>query len=193
MSEQALVFGVFENLDNATICIAALHKAGFKEAAINIVGKDCREFKYVSAKIHNPTKRAFLWFGSIGALAGLYVGPMLAPTIPYVVSFQVITTIMASVSSGIILAYMGQFMAAFLHADTPQYYANVYQGDLEHGAALISVEAESMEERLRAATIFEEHEAVEIVSRRAAPGPVIALDPACELQQSQNQPMSAAA
>lgn len=192
MSEQALVFGVFENLDKATSCIAALHKAGFKEADINIVGKDCREFKYVSAKIHNPTKRAFVWFGSIGALAGLYVGPMLAPTIPYVVSFQVITTIMASVSSGIILAYMGQFMAAFLHANTPQYYANVYEGDLDQGAALISVEAESMAKRLEASKIFEEQQAVEIISRRAVQGPVIGLEPA-KVQQGQNQPMPAAA
>lgn len=173
MSEENYVFAVFAYYGEAAQCISALHQANFKEADINLVGKDCSEFKRISARINNPNKKYFVWFGSLGALGGLYAGPILAPHLPYVVSFQIITTIMATVSSSIILAYMGQFLAAFLHANEPQHYANVYEGEVLAGQALVSISAKTAEECLTAWKIMDAHGALETISRRALSGPII--------------------
>ena len=176
ISEQDFVYGVFDHCEAAATVVQALHGAGFKSEVINLVGPNTEQFQYVSAKIKNPTKGYFLAFGIVGALGGLWAGASLAPTIPYVVSFQVLTTLMAAISGSIVMAYFSLFVSAFLTANDPQYFANVYQADMSVGAALVSVEADSAEERAIAQKIMEEFEPIELIVRRAVVGPIIGVE-----------------
>jgi hypothetical protein len=176
MSEHDFVYGVFDHCEAAGAVVQALHKAGFKSAVINLVGPKTDQFEYVSAKIKNPTKQAFVTFGAVGALGGLWAGATLAPTIPYIVSFQILTTLMAAISGSIVMAYFGMFISAFLTANDPQYYANVYQADMSVGEALVSVEADSAQQRAEAQRIMEQFEPIELVVRRAVVGPIIGVE-----------------
>ena len=177
MSQLDFVYGVFENAKDLQLIVADLHKAGFKEVDINVVGKDCPEFHHQSAKIKSPQAKYFVKYGIVGAFAGLWGGVMLAPPLHYVVTFQVMTMIMAAVSGGIVMAYIGTFLSAFLHASQPQYFANAYEGDVTNGAVLVSVECVSADERRKAYQIIDSHNPVETISRAAVVGPIIGLTP----------------
>ncbi|MBP6348870.1 MAG: hypothetical protein KA392_05000 [Candidatus Obscuribacter sp.] len=177
MSQLDFVYGVFENAKDLQLIVADLHKAGFKEVEINVVGKDCPEFHHQSAKIKSPQAKYFVKYGIVGAFAGLWGGVMLAPPLHYVVTFQVMTMIMAAVSGGIVMAYIGTFLSAFLHASQPQYFANAYEGDVTNGAVLVSVECVSADERRKAYQIIDSHNPVETISRAAVVGPIIGLTP----------------
>lgn len=177
MSQLDFVYGVFENAKDLQLIVADLHKAGFKEVDINVVGKDCPEFHHQSAKIKSPQAKYFVKYGIVGAFAGLWGGVMLAPPLHYVVTFQVMTMIMAAVSGGIVMAYIGTFLSAFLHASQPQYFANAYEGDIANGSVLVSVECVNADERRKAWQIVDSHNPVEIISRAAVVGPIIGLTP----------------
>lgn len=181
MSEYDFVYGVFDRCETAAGVVEHLHGAGFRPASINLVGPDTKAFQYVSAKIKDPSKRFFVLFGAIGALGGLWAGAMLAPGLPYVVSFQILTTLMGSISGAIVMAYFSLFISAFLTANDPQFYANVYQADMQAGAALVSVAAESEAERQLAQRLIEEAKPIELIVRRAVVGPIIGLEPGPEL------------
>jgi hypothetical protein len=177
MSQLDFVYGVFEDVKGVQLIVADLHKAGFKAVDINVVGKDCPEFHHQSAKIKSPQAKYFVKYGIVGAFAGLWGGVMLAPPLHYVVTFQVMTMIMAAVSGGIVMAYIGTFLSAFLHASQPQYFANAYEGDVTNGAVLVSVECVSADERRKAYQIIDSHNPVETISRAAVVGPVIGVTP----------------
>jgi len=177
MSQLDFVYGVFENAKDLQMIVADLHKAGFKEVDINVVGKDCPEFHHQSAKIKSPQAKYFVKYGIVGAFAGLWGGVMLAPPLHYVVTFQVMTMIMAAVSGGIVMAYIGTFLSAFLHASQPQYFANAYEGDVTNGAVLVSVECVSADERRKAYQVIDSHNPIETISRAAVIGPIIGLTP----------------
>lgn len=177
MSQLDFVYGVFENAKDLQLIVADLHKAGFKEVDINVVGKDCPEFHHQSAKIKSPQAKYFVKYGIVGAFAGLWGGVMLAPPLHYVVTFQVMTMIMAAVSGGIVMAYIGTFLSAFLHASQPQYFANAYEGDVTNGAVLVSVECVSADERRKAYQVIDSHNPIETISRAAVIGPIIGLTP----------------
>lgn len=177
MSQLDFVYGVFENAKDLQLIVADLHKAGFKEVDINVVGKDCPEFHHQSAKIKSPQAKYFVKYGIVGAFSGLWGGVMLAPPLHYVVTFQVMTMIMAAVSGGIVMAYIGTFLSAFLHASQPQYFANAYEGDVTNGAVLVSVECVSADERRKAYQVIDSHNPVETISRAAVIGPIIGLTP----------------
>lgn len=74
MSQLDFVYGVFENAKDLQLIVADLHKAGFKEVEINVVGKDCPEFHHQSAKIKSPQAKYFVKYGIVGAFAGLWAG-----------------------------------------------------------------------------------------------------------------------
>ncbi len=177
MSQLDFVYGVFEDAKSLQIIVADLHKAGFKEVDINVVGKDCPEFTHQSAKIKSHQAKYFVKYGIVGALAGLWGGVMLAPPLHYIVTYQVMTMLMAAVSGSIVMAYIGTFLSAFLHASQPQYFANAYEGDIANGAALISVECVSADERRKAYQIIDGHNPIEIISRAAVLGPIIGVTP----------------
>ncbi len=176
MSQPAYVYGIF---DNANICgqvLEDLHKTGFKSVDLSVVGKDCPEFRNQSAKIKSPMARYFVRYGIIGALGGLWAGVTMAPQIHTPGFFQIITTVMAAVAGGIVLAYWGVWIGAFLHANEPQYYANVFEGEIENGEIVVLAETQTSEERRTAWEIMNAHDAVEIITRRADLGQIIGLE-----------------
>jgi hypothetical protein len=189
MSNPDYVYGIFDSTTSTGQILEDLHKAGFKSADLSVVGKDCPEFHNVSAKIKTPMARYFVRYGIVGALGGLWAGVMMAPEINTPGFFQIITTVMAAVSGGVILAYWGVWMGAFLHANEPQYYANVFEGDVENGEIVILAEVNSREERRTAWEIMDNHDAVEIITRQADLGQIIGLEKeAPEVQSEENRP-----
>ena len=176
MSQPAYVFGIFENTDCTGQILEDLHKAGFKSADLSVVGKDCREFHNQSAKIKSPMAKYFVRYGIVGALGGLWAGVTMAPQLPYPGFFQIITTVMAAVSGAVILAYFGIWIGAFLHANEPQYYANVFEGEIENGQVVVLAETSSKEERRAAWEIMDSYDAVEIITRQADLGQIIGLE-----------------
>ena len=176
MSQPAYVYGIFENPGSTGQILEDLHKAGFKSADLSVVGKDCPEFNNLSARIKTPMAKYFVRYGIVGALGGLYAGVTMAPDLPFPGFFQIITTIMAAVSGGIVLAYWGVWIGAFLHANEPQYYANVFEGEVENGEIVVLAETTSKEERRTAWEIMDSHEAVEIITRQADLGQIIGLE-----------------
>ena len=175
MSNPDYVYGIFENITGAGQILEDLHKAGFKSADLSLVGTDCPEFHNVSAKIKTPMARYFVRYGIVGALAGLWAGVTMAPDLPYPGFFQIITTVMAAVSGGVILAYWGVWIGAFLHANEPQYYANVFHGEIRNGQIVVLAEVNSKEERRSAWAIMDDHDAIEIIFRQADLGEIIGL------------------
>lgn len=179
MAEEVYLYGVFARASAVKESLRELTEAGYKEAQMNVVGKNCPEFKHVSASIVNPVKRYFVYFGTVGAIGGMIGGVVLAPTISYVPSFQVMTTVMGSVSLAIVMAYIGEFLAAFIHANEPQYYANLYQAEINGGDFLVSLEVEKGEDTSKAWSILADRGAREIIMRRMPLGEVIGV-PALE-------------
>lgn len=173
MAHPDYVYGVFQQSTTATRVVEDLHKAGFKSADLSVVGTDCDEFKHQSAKIKTPMAKYFVRYGIFGAIAGLLGGLYLDSTIPYAVSYQVMTMLMGAVSGGIVMAYIGVFLCAFFHANEPQYYANIFEGDVEEGGVVVLAEANSPEERRRAWEIMEAHDPLEVITRRAVYGNII--------------------
>lgn len=175
MSNPDYVYGIFENTTAAGQILEDLHKAGFKSADLSLVGTDCPEFHNVSARIKTPMARYFVRYGIAGALAGLWAGVTMAPHLAYPGFFQIITTVMAAVSGGVILAYWGVWIGAFLHANEPQYYANVFHGEIRNGQIVVLAEVNSKEERRSAWAIMDDHDAIEIIFRQADLGEIIGL------------------
>ncbi|MBN9394969.1 MAG: hypothetical protein J0H83_06965 [Candidatus Melainabacteria bacterium] len=174
--EQDLVYGVFGNENAAVDCVVRLNKAGFVEQDINVVTVKSA-LERVNARITNPTKKYFVSFGTCGAVGGILAGAYLTPTLPYVVSFQILTTLMAAISGGIVLGYFGMFMAAFLHANEPQYFGNAYEGTLEEGQVLVSIELNGKNKaRLAEAMQIMVQGASEMIFRPASAGPIIGLE-----------------
>lgn len=176
MSQPDYVYGVFSTNAITGQVIENLHKAGFKAADLSVVGRDCEEFHNVSAKIKTPMARYFVKYGIVGALGGLWAGTMLAPEVNSPGFFQIIVTVMAAVAGGIVLAYWGTYMCAFLHANEPQYYANVFEGEIHNGDIVVLAEVNSKEERLAAWQIMNEFDANEIITRKADLGQIIGLE-----------------
>jgi len=177
MPQPDYVYGVFESSLSTGQLLEDLHKAGFKSADLSVVGTDCPEFRILSAKIKTPMARYFVQYGIAGALGGLWAGTVLAPQVSTPGFFQILTPVMAAVSGSIALAYFAMWIGAFLHANEPQYYANVFEGDIENGIILVLAEANSKEERRRAMEIMDDHDAAEIIVRQADLGQIIGLEP----------------
>ena len=176
MSQPDYVYGIFDNNGSAGQVLEDLHKAGFKSADLSVVGKDCPEFRNASARIKTPMARYFVRYGIAGALGGLWAGTALAPHVPTPGFFQILTTLMAAVSGGIVMAYWGTWIGAFLHANEPQYYANVFEGEIENGEIVVLAEVNSREERRAAWEIMDNHDALEIITRQADLGQIIGLE-----------------
>lgn len=176
MAEEVYLYGVFDKANAVKECLKELTEAGYVETQMNVVGKNCPEFKHISASIVNPVKRYFVYFGTVGAIGGMIGGVVLAPTISYVPSFQVMTTLMGSVSLAIVMAYIGEFLAAFIHANEPQYYANLYQAEINGGDYLLSLEVEKGEDTGKAWSILSDRGAREIILRRMPLGEVIGIE-----------------
>jgi hypothetical protein len=191
MSHPDYVYGVFAEPTTARKVIEDLHKAGFTSADLSVVGTDCDEFKHHSAKIKTPMAKYFVRYGLLGSFLGFLGGLYLDSTIPYAVSYQVMTMLMGAVSGGIVMAYIGVFLCAFFHANEPQYYANVFEGSIEEGGAVVLAEANTQEERRTAWEIMESHEPLEVITRRAVFGNIIGdvkLEPVLESRGEELKP-----
>ena len=179
MSDQDIVYGVFRNSDEAVLAVAELHKAGLQTSEICVVANQGESFKYLSGAVQDPNAGYFVNFGIGGCIAGLCAGIAAAPTIPYVVSFQILTPLMAAISGGIVFAYFGCFMCAFLHANKPHHWANVFEGTVESGSVIVLAEPDSAQQKKSVIEILNALDPIELVVRRKTSNPIIAPEQFC--------------
>lgn len=167
MSGQDFIYGVFKRSDVALHVVADLHGAGLTKSDICVLGSGEGEFKYVSAQLKDPTVKYFVMSGLIGCVLGLFAGVMGAPRIHYdMPMFQILTPLMGAISGGIVLAYFGMFMGAFLNANQPQHWANVFEGTVQDGEVIVAVEPTNNEQRKLAMEIIDRSHPVELIVRK---------------------------
>lgn len=169
MSGQDFVYGVFKRSDSALQVVSELHAAGLTKSDIAIVSSKKDELRYLSAELQDPTMKYFMWFGICGCIVGAFAGVMGSTHIPYTTqTFQILVPLMASISGGIVFAYFGCFMCAFLIANKPNHWANVFEGTVEDGELIIAAEPANAEQRNAAVEILNKHNPVELIVRKKA-------------------------
>jgi hypothetical protein len=179
MSQEYFVYGAFEDNGAAAQLVEKLHDAGFAKPSISVVGQEnSPEFKHVAARITNRAHRFFIASGIAGAVGGLTAAIMYQPAIPYSVSFQLIVPVMAMVAGAILLGYFGMYIGMFLHANQPNYYANVFEGQVTNGAVIVCVEVNSKLQRALAAEMVSMLDPIELVIRSSSLGPISNVLPA---------------
>jgi hypothetical protein len=176
MIDQDFVYGVFADYETAETVVAELHQSGLKTSDICVVGNKTEQFNYVSARIQDPTAKYFFRFGIGGCLVGAWAGIAGAPTIPYIVSFQILVPLMAAISGGVVFAYFGCWMCAFLYANKPHHWANAFEGTVESGNVIVLAEPSTVEQRHSALSILSAHEPLEMIVRRKAAGQLVPKD-----------------
>jgi hypothetical protein len=176
MSERDFIYGVFSEAEQGAAVVADLHASGIAESDINFITSNDKQSKTVSARLTNPTKKFMVAFGVIGTIGGMIAGALMAPALPGEGSFQVVTTLMAAVSCGLVVGYVGSITAAILYANQPQYYANIYEGVLPRGKVVVSLEAEGNEQIETAFKLMSSHDALEIIMQRAEAASFIGME-----------------
>jgi hypothetical protein len=173
MSQEYFVYGVFEDNGAASELVQKLHDAGFAKPSISVVGQEnSPEFKHVAARITNRAHRFLIASGIAGAIGGLTAAIMYQPSIPYSVSFQLIVPVMAMVAGAVLLGFTGMWIGMFLHANQPNYYANVFEGQVTNGAVVVCVEVNSQLQRALAAEMVSLLDPIELVIRSSTLGPI---------------------
>ncbi|MFA6208304.1 MAG: hypothetical protein WCT03_23355 [Candidatus Obscuribacterales bacterium] len=167
MSEQDLIFGVFDNPEQAAAVVAGLQEGGLASEQINFVAGDGEDVRAVAGRLRNPQQKVAIVFGGIGAVAGAIAGAYMAPAIPYAFSFQALTTMMAAVASALVTGYFAGIVGVLLASNQPPAFTNVYEAVLPKGKVIISAEIASHVVRAKAFEIMDSHGALEIVFQRS--------------------------
>ena len=166
MLEHEFVYGVFRDPTVAANVVSRLHEFGLEPAQICVIGNHSEQFTRATAKIQDPTEAAFMRFGAVGALAGLWVGVSASPKIPYVPTFEVLVPLMAAISGAVVFAYFAVPLCMFLTANRPRHWATVFEGQVERGDVVVLVEAQA-EQRFRLMEVLDNAGAYEVVGKRA--------------------------
>ncbi|MBY0357259.1 MAG: hypothetical protein K2W82_04590 [Candidatus Obscuribacterales bacterium] len=168
MSDQNFVYAVFRNNLRVLDVVGGLHTAGFTTAQIGVLGAKGKQFKYLSGKVEDPSAKNFIRFGIAGCFGGLCAGISALRLVPEVVTFQILTPLMAAISGGAIFAYFGCYMSVFLNSTKPQHWANIFEGTVEAGSIIIVAECNSRDEMRTAMAVMDAENPVELIAREKA-------------------------
>ncbi len=166
MLEHEFVYGVFRDPTVAANVVSRLHEFGLEPTQICVIGNQSEPFNRATAKIQDPTEAAFMRFGAVGALAGLWAGVSASPKIPYVPTFEILVPLMAAISGAVVFAYFAIPLCAFLTANRPRHWATVFEGHVEQGDVIVIVESHG-NQRFKLMEVLDSSGAFEIVSKRA--------------------------
>lgn len=119
-----------------------------------------------------PLRQHFITFGAVGAVIGGLAGAVALPATHYTYGYQVLTPMMAMVTGALLCAYFGVWLFGVL---------NGLEGSDEHGdtvqnpdgnAIVLSVKTETREATRTAMNAMQRNEAICIVMRDGAVGPL---------------------
>ncbi|CAN5168836.1 hypothetical protein BH11CYA1_BH11CYA1_49840 [soil metagenome] len=163
MSDQNIMFGVFEDPEQAAAVTQGLLGLGLTHDDVSFVGTNHPEVRLVAGRLRIPEQEYAIRFGSIGALSGLIVGAVMSMPPPHIHSFQILTTMMAAVAGSVVLGYFGGMIGAVLHSNQPTLRPQVYEAVLPAGKVIVSAEIETEALRNAAFELMNSHKALEIV------------------------------
>jgi hypothetical protein len=137
------VVGVFEDRLHANKAITELHQAGFSQSQIGVAmphaegGEDITATDPDSHAASGALTGALTGLG-LGALAGLGVLAGVIPVVGPAIAAGTLGVIISNAAAG---AGIAGLVGALVGAGIPEHEAKFYQGELETGRSIITVEA----------------------------------------------------
>ena len=168
--QRSTVVGVFEDRSHASQAITELHEAGFTQKQIGVVMKHAETSMDVPdrATEHDSPAAAGALTGALaglglGALAGLGVLAGVIPVVGPAIAAGTLGAILSNAAAG---AGVAGLAGALVGAGLPEHEAKYYQGELEAGRSVITVNA--ADRAGEATTILRRCGGYDISSRSAA-------------------------
>jgi hypothetical protein len=145
--QSSTVVGVFEDRSHASQAITELHEAGFTQKQIGVVMKHAeastdvpdRSTEHDSAAAAGALTGALAGLG-LGALAGLGVLAGVIPVVGPAIAAGTLGVILSNAAAG---AGIAGLVGALVGAGIPEHEAKYYQGELEAGRSVVTVNAGS--------------------------------------------------
>jgi hypothetical protein len=139
------VVGVFEDRLHANKAITELHQAGFDRSQIGVAMRHAEDIDDVAATGHDSHAAAGALTGALtglglGALAGLGVLAGVIPVVGPAIAAGTLGVILSNAAAG---AGIAGLVGALVGAGIPEHEAEFYQGELESGRSIITVNAAS--------------------------------------------------
>ena len=164
MHNKSLIYGVFTEIADCQKAVDSLKEKGIKGASLVVKKGESIEFN--SAKVTYPMATYFKLAGALGALIGGLAGAIASPTLAMLEVFEVLTPIMAATGGAVLGGYFGVLIWAFLHTSKePEFHLHRFEGIIENGAILVSVQAETVQQTVDTFSCLMENKAVEVISR----------------------------
>jgi hypothetical protein len=162
------VVGVFEDRLHANQAITELHSAGFGQNQIGVAMQhaDGVADDVVTEKDTHAGSGALtgaLTGLGLGALAGLGVLAGVIPVVGPAIAAGTLGVILSNAAAG---AGIAGLVGALVGAGIPEHEAKYYQGELEAGRTIVTVNAGNRSEEVK--KILQQHGAYDMTSRRAA-------------------------
>jgi hypothetical protein len=141
--QSSTVVGVFEDKTHANKAIAELHQAGFNKSQIGVLMRHAEGAGNIPATQHDSHAASGALTGALtglglGALAGLGVLAGVIPAVGPAIAAGTLGVILSNAAAG---AGVVGFVGALVGSGISEHEAKYYQGELESGRSIITVNA----------------------------------------------------
>jgi hypothetical protein len=166
--QNSTVVGVFEDRRHANQAITELHQAGFDQSQIGVAMRHTEGRADAASTDHETHAGSGALTGALtglglGALAGLGVLAGVVPVVGPAIAAGTLGVILSNAAAG---AGIVGLVGALVGAGIPEHEAKYYQGELEAGRAIVTVNAGGRSGE--ATAILRRCGAYDMSSRRAA-------------------------
>jgi hypothetical protein len=141
--QSSTVVGVFEDKTHANKAITELHQAGFNQSQIGVLMQHAEGASNTSVTEHDSHAGSGALTGALtglglGALAGLGVLAGVIPVVGPAIAAGTLGVILSNAAAG---AGVVGLVGALIGSGIPEHEAKYYQGELESGRSIITVNA----------------------------------------------------
>jgi hypothetical protein len=162
------VVGVFDDRRHANQAITELHKAGFGESQIGVVMWHAEGAPDIAGAEHDSHAASGALTGALtglglGALAGLGVLAGVLPVVGPAIAAGTLGIILSNAAAG---AGIAGLVGALVGAGIPENEAKYYQGELESGRSIVTINAAGR--AVEATAILRQCGGYDMSSRQAA-------------------------
>lgn len=167
MASKQAVIGLVSTQAQAEKIVSALEQSGFSSNDVSVLFPDKKGTRdFAHEKNTKAPEGAIAGVGAGGALGGTLglLAGIGALAIPGLGPFIAAGPIMAALSGAAAGAAVGGLAGALVGMGIPEIEAKQYEGKVREGSILLSVHAESADERTRAKKILEQAGAADVVS-----------------------------
>ncbi len=141
--QSTTVVGVFEDRVHANKAITELHQAGFNQNQIGVAMRHAEGVENMTGTEHDGHATSGALTGALtglglGALAGLGVLAGVIPVVGPAIAAGTLGVILSNAAAG---AGIAGLVGALVGAGIPEHEAKYYQGELEAGRSIITINA----------------------------------------------------